>query len=167
MVGSSGSGKTTLSQHIEKLGVKPLVSFTTRPMRVGEEQGREHWFVSKSEIPPSEHRLAYAFFGGHHYWTHTAQIREGGIYSYVIDEKALVTMIERFGKSITIIPIYIIRKDLTGIDMERLARDEGRIELPESFYNATIVNDGSVGDFLARGEKVIREILEGLRFFDK
>ena len=46
LVGPSGSGKTTLSLYLqEMLNIPAICSYTTRPMRRGEQNGREHWFV--------------------------------------------------------------------------------------------------------------------------
>ncbi len=50
--GSSGVGKSTLCKHI--IGSIPAiqlsVSYTTRPIRAGEEHGREYWFVDEQEF---------------------------------------------------------------------------------------------------------------------
>src|ERR1051325_1571132 len=48
----SGAGKTTLSRMlIEKMtGLKMSVSATTRPMRPGEGEGRDYFFVDKAKF---------------------------------------------------------------------------------------------------------------------
>ncbi len=48
----SGAGKTTLSRLlIERTpGLKMSVSATTRPMRPGEIDGRDYWFVDKTKF---------------------------------------------------------------------------------------------------------------------
>lgn len=47
LVGSSGSGKTTLAR---ASGLKELVSWTTRPMRQGERDGVDYFFVGQEEF---------------------------------------------------------------------------------------------------------------------
>ena len=48
IVGISGSGKDTVAKHIrDKYNIPMIVSYTTREMRRGEKNGREHWFISK------------------------------------------------------------------------------------------------------------------------
>lgn len=55
LIGPSGAGKNTLMQRVQtQLGDLPqLATMTTRPMRDGEKNGREHWFVSEAEFKDS------------------------------------------------------------------------------------------------------------------
>lgn len=54
IIGASGSGKTTLGRELERFGVLPLVSFTTRKQRPSEWYGVDYYFTDdkhvKSEI---------------------------------------------------------------------------------------------------------------------
>lgn len=51
IIGKTSSGKDTIAKYLKyKFGVKPLVSYTTRPMRDGETDGVEHYFISKEEM---------------------------------------------------------------------------------------------------------------------
>lgn len=87
IIGPSGCGKTTLVDHLSKtLHIPAIVSYTTRPMRPGETNGIEHYFVSENEMPKTEDMLAYTKFGNYHYWTTPQQVLEG-INFYIIDEK--------------------------------------------------------------------------------
>ena len=52
IMGKSSSGKDTLYRKInegKKLGLKNIISYTTRPIRKGEMEGREYHFVSVDE----------------------------------------------------------------------------------------------------------------------
>lgn len=52
IVGQAGSGKDTVAQLMRMtLHVPILCSYTTRPMREGEVNGREHIFVKECNIP--------------------------------------------------------------------------------------------------------------------
>lgn len=46
-LGPSGTGKTTLQK---ELGLKPVVTWTTRAMREGEEHGKYYFYTSKENI---------------------------------------------------------------------------------------------------------------------
>jgi len=46
IVGAGGSGKDHLKERFIKKGFKPSVSFTTRPPRAGEVDGKDYLFVS-------------------------------------------------------------------------------------------------------------------------
>lgn len=63
IVGKTASGKDTIAHHLsEKYHVPIVCSATTRPMRVYEENGKQHWFVSKEkmkELKESPHVIAY------------------------------------------------------------------------------------------------------------
>lgn len=50
LIGKSASGKDTVMRHIlaDCPHIKKMVSYTTRPMRDGEENGREYHFVSEA-----------------------------------------------------------------------------------------------------------------------
>ena len=91
LVGDSGSGKTFASQYLqEKFGWNAIVSYTTRPMRKGEVNGRDHWFVKSLQVPPKSKMCAYTKFGGYEYWTEWNQFQTLFNCVYVIDEKGLI-----------------------------------------------------------------------------
>lgn len=50
LCGKSSCGKDTLVKILKKRGFSPIVSTTTRPMRDGEEEGREYYFISREEF---------------------------------------------------------------------------------------------------------------------
>lgn len=50
LVGPSGSGKTTLGKELEKSGIQPLISYTTRPKREGEHFGIDYYFYTEQEL---------------------------------------------------------------------------------------------------------------------
>ena len=158
IVGPSGSGKSTLVARLEEtLGLRQLVSYTTRPMRNGEKEGREHWFTDVSRMPARTGMLAYALFGGFHYWAATEQVERLGVCTYIIDEDALVEMIRNYGSRYDIIPVHVVRDYDSSIDAERIARDARRLRLPADFYRLVIRNDGTLEEFLEAGEKAFRE----------
>ena len=50
LVGASGSGKTTIGRELEKLGVRNLLSFTTREPREGEYNMVDYRFIGDVEL---------------------------------------------------------------------------------------------------------------------
>ena len=88
ITGPSGAGKDTVAQMLSGMtGWPVLCSYTTRPMREDEQEGREHHFVEKCDVPKEKMR-AYTRYGGFEYWTTVDQI--GDIAISVIDEVGLV-----------------------------------------------------------------------------
>lgn len=73
IIGPSGAGKDTVALMLSAiLGYDVLCSYTTRPMREGEVDGKEHHFVKECNVPKSE-MLAYTRYGNYEYWTEKKQ----------------------------------------------------------------------------------------------
>ena len=69
ILGESGSGKDTIVRRVcEMLRVRQVVSYTTRPRRKGEVNGREHYFISdgafRRKLPDM---IAKTTFDGYRY----------------------------------------------------------------------------------------------------
>ena len=126
------------------LHVPILCSYTTRPMREGEVNGREHIFVKECNIP-REKMLAYTEYGGYKYWTELDQIKDAAI--YVIDEKGIMDICERF-PDIELVNIYVAAKPETlkarGIAQERMKRDEYRVTMDINSFDYVITNNSSL-----------------------
>jgi guanylate kinase len=151
IVGPSGAGKTFASEFLKnEKGIPVIVSFTTRPMRDGETHGVEHFFVDEEDMPSRSQMLAYTKFGGRHYWTEMNQVSKSGKCLYVIDEKGLIGLIEKYSDTYEIVPI-LIKRDLEqllkSVSLERVKRDKSRLTIEDGFYDHIIENDGTVEEF--------------------
>lgn len=152
IVGASGSGKTTASMMLQQqFGWNAIVSYTTRPMRKGEKNGRDHWFVKQGQMPPKKRMCAYTQFGGYEYWTEWNQFLTLFPSVYVIDEKGLVDLQSKQSSSFPfdLVTITIKRDNLEGIDEKRKERDNERIHIPDEVYDYVINNNGSMEEFRA------------------
>lgn len=146
LVGPSGCGKTTLSLYLqENCNIPAICSYTTRPMRPGEINGRDHWFVGQNHPIPQK-PLAYTFFGGNHYWTETSQIDGLKMCTYVIDEKGLIELREKWGHKYEILSVHIDRRVRDNIDTERILRDYERVNIDN--YDIMLDNDSDLESFL-------------------
>lgn len=163
IVGPSGSGKTSLAEMLkQKLNIPVIVSYTTRPMRIGETDGVEHYFVAESKIPSRDKMLAYTKFGGFHYWSLHNQIPLSGPCSYVIDEKGLIKLMEEYDNTYNIIPI-LIKRDMNKlkqeVDLDRLKRDKHRITIEDAGYTAIIDNNSTLEEFYKIALSTIKKLL--------
>lgn len=155
ITGPSGAGKDLVARFVEEFsGVKPLCSYTTRPMREGEKNGREHYFVSECCVPKEE-MLAYTVYGGYEYWTTVNQIKD--VATYIIDEEGIASL-QKHHPEIETIKLYIdASKDVRiarGVSLERISRDEHRPTLHPETY-----------DYIIRNEEhcsMLRAVLQGL-----
>ncbi len=50
IIGKGGSGKDHLRKILVESGFKYCISHTTRPIREGEENGKDYWFVESSKL---------------------------------------------------------------------------------------------------------------------
>lgn len=152
IVGKSGSGKTYMTEFLQsKLNVPAIVSYTTRPMRSGEINGKDHYFISEKQIPRKEQKLACTRFGGYEYFSLHTQIPNNGICTYVIDEKGLEELTNRFADRYEIISVLILcpveKLEARGIDPHRIKRDRERKHLSSQFFDCIICNDSSKEEF--------------------
>ena len=157
IMGPSGAGKDTVANILSfALNIPLLCSFTTRPMRDGEVNGKEHFFVKECKTP-KEKMLAYTEYGGYEYWTELAQVKDAAI--YVIDERGFLGICENF-PDIELMSIYVAAKPETlkdrGIAPERTNRDEYRVSLDINSFDYVISNNSSLYRLLTNTLNVVR-----------
>ncbi|MBP5158943.1 MAG: guanylate kinase, partial [Lachnospiraceae bacterium] len=101
------------------LPLKTIVSYTTRPIRVGERDGREYHFVSVPEFEKLlsegkiiEHRVYHTVLGDWFYFTvDDGQIKEdGGNYLLIMTLFGYESIREHYGSD-RVVPIYIEADD--------------------------------------------------------
>ena len=162
LVGESGTGKTLASLHLQnKLNANVICSFTTRPPRDTEVEGREHYFVDI--YPPEEELLAYVEFYGYKYYAMKSQVF-GDCTVYVIDEAGLRNLIKRHGDEYEIYSVYIIRSRSNRrdakVDEFRMNRDVKRKKNDISTYDYVVDNNSTKKNFFQQIEKIYNEIKE-------
>lgn len=101
VVGRTGSGKDTLVQNCIRKQfcngetMKGIVSYTTRPKRVSEIEGREHHFITEQEADEQlkdTKLLAYTKIGKYRYFAKMDQIQP--LTLYVIDPDGIEWMLD-------------------------------------------------------------------------
>ena len=145
IVGDSGAGKTLASLHLQnKLGANVICSYTTRPPRTTEVEGREHHFINI--VPDPNELLAYANFGGYEYYALKTQVW-GDCTVYVIDEQGLKNLREDHGDEYQIYSVYITRswseRKKSGVKLKRMERDSTRDKLSADEYDWITENNST------------------------
>lgn len=163
VVGPSGCGKTAMANFLSsECGIPTIVSYTTRQIRDGEIEGKDHYFVTDNDIPCREKMLAYTMFGGFYYWSSIDQVPDNGACVYVVDEKGLLHLLEYYYDTFRIVPI-LIQRDMSilesEIDRDRLMRDNGRVHIDRDIYDAVIQNNGSLHDFYENITNTLKTLL--------
>src|SRR5574344_2094931 len=122
VMGKSSSGKDTIFNKLvqdQSLQLKTIVGYTTRPMREGEKQGREYFFVSVEELNELEKqnkviekRTYQTIYGPWFYFT----VDDGRV-NLKQDNYVLIGTLESYKKvrmyfgPESVIPIYIDVED--------------------------------------------------------
>jgi hypothetical protein len=78
------------------------------------------------------------------------QVPENGKCIYLIDEKGILELIEKYDGDYEIIPVLIKRSPeqlLKSVPPDRLKRDKHRITIEDGFYDHIIENNGTIEEF--------------------
>ena len=137
VIGKSSTGKDTvfdLLQSDKTLSLKKIVTYTTRPIRAGEADGREYFFVDEDEEERLdregkiiEKRSYDTVYGKWDYFTADdgqIEVSEGKENSYiVIATLESFVRLKDFYKNAAVVPIYIYVEDgirlLRALERER------------------------------------------------
>ncbi len=138
VMGKSATGKDTIYKRILEesgLGLQRIIPYTTRPIRDGEEEGREYHFCTEEDVSrlKEEGRIVElrSYNTIHGIWKYFT-VNDGNIlldkenYLMIGTLEAYVKIRDYFGKDVTV-PIYVEIDD-----GERLARALKRERQPEN-----------------------------------
>jgi len=130
LVGASASGKTEVAKMLaKKYGIVKMITTTTRPMRIGEQDGKDYFFVSRQEFEKriKENRFVeHTVYNGNFYGSGRDQI--GINKCIVVDPKGLSAFINLNDPN-----IYTFL--LTANEDTRYDRMLSRGDLPEYAQN--------------------------------
>lgn len=123
LMGKSGSGKDTIFEHLlkdETLHLKPIILYTTRPMRESEVNGKTYHFITEKELKAYkdtgkviEERMYNTVYGPWYYATiddGTICTRERNYYIMIVTLEGYNQLVDYFGQAV-IEPIYIEVED--------------------------------------------------------
>lgn len=80
IVGKGGSGKDHLRKILSQRGFRYCVSHTTRPIREGEENGKDYWFVDGNSLPSMADEFYEAvYFNNWFYGTSVDEFRKSNL----------------------------------------------------------------------------------------
>jgi len=140
LMGKSSTGKDTIYKHLtanEELGLKILIPYTTRPIRIAEEQGREYHFVDeagyeaiKAQGNIIEERAYDTVYGLWRYFTvMDDEVRKLDCnYLFIGTLEAYVSLCAAIGKE-NVLPVYIEVDD--GDRLARALKRERKQENPK------------------------------------
>lgn len=148
LMGKSASGKDTLFQKIlrdDTLGLRTIVTHTTRPIRSGERDGKEYFFSTQEEFQKAlaagkviEHRAYDTAYGIWYYYTEDDGQVDLSRYSYLlIGTLESYTALRAYFGADRVIPIYLYVEDgerlQRALDRERAQKQPKYAEMCRRF----------------------------------
>ena len=139
LIGKSASGKDSIYKRLiedPSLGLRPYVGYTTRPIRSGEQDGREYYFVSPEELEEIEasgklieKRVYHTVHGDWCYFSvDSDSFRQGsGDYLYIGTLESYLPLRDHYGAD-QVVPLYIEIED--GLRLQRALDRERSQEIP-------------------------------------
>ena len=167
LMGKSASGKDFISRELTKVGYEPLISVTTRPMREGEQDGVDYYFISKEEFLQRQKRgeflesRSYSVFenGKPSTWYYATPKRNDLLpdknYVRIVDPSGCKALLDFYGRENCFV-VSVIATDKTreyravsrgGFDKKEWAR---RLKDDEIKFNPEIV--GSLANYTCYNE---------------
>lgn len=176
VVGRTATGKSALVRDVcQKLGIKQVKSYTTRPMRQKEIENpndTDHYFIKENEVDQyKDDFAAYTEINGYKYFT-TKQILDSSDI-YVIDPQGLKKLKDICGDEYQIVTIYITVDHSVGkrrsiqrgesIDIyyaRYYSEDEQFSDFEKTMmWNYHILNTGTFEESSNMMEKIVRKEL--------
>ena len=146
IVGETGSGKDTVAGF---LPYKKVISYTTRPMRTYEEDGKQHYFVSDyamDDLVDNEDFIAYTKIGEYRYGAIFRDC-DADTMVYIIDPKGIEWFKDHGPKNIEYITI-LLHVPL----IERMRRCKNRSDYEKNFMKRNKAERDMFEDFMLSGD---------------
>ncbi len=132
----SGAGKTTIARRLlaEDGEIRMSVSVTTRPMRPGEVEGRDYYFVDRTEFDrmiEAGEFLEWAEVFGHCYGTPKAHIKqglkEGQDFLFDIDWQGTQQLYQRM--EVDVVRVFLLPPSIVELERRLAARGTDSAEV--------------------------------------
>lgn len=140
LIGKSSSGKDTIFKELvedKELNLKPVISYTTRPIRHNENHGTEYYFIDEEML--AQYHKAGQIIEKREYntvngkWSYCTvddgqiDLQQQNFYLLIVTLEAYKSLRSYFGAD-AIVPFYITVDD--GIRLERALKRERKQEKP-------------------------------------
>lgn len=112
--GLSGSGKTLAGEYLKTLGIKELVSHTTRTKRQGEIEGQSYYFVDFQTFDTID-KIEESIYSGEHYGVSRKEVAEKYKTSWVFavtDKNGVEAFVKIFPREVVVIKIQATPREM-------------------------------------------------------
>jgi guanylate kinase len=133
--GKGGSGKDYLRKIMEDLGFTYCKSYTTRPIREGEKNGKDYFFIEEKDIPAKKDLYESVYFNGWFYGTPKTEFKKSIL--FIMTPKGISFLKKEDRKNSIVIYIEANEETRKNRVLERRDADdvERRIKADEKDFN--------------------------------
>ncbi len=136
LVGKSATGKDTVLKEILKSGsnYEPIISYTTRPIREGEVDGREYHFTTAEDFKKkidNKQVIEYTYFRGWFYGVGVDKIPNSKHKVVILNPEGAKAFIEKFGKDNCCVILLEAEGNIRLI--RSLSREGNSVDIDEVF----------------------------------
>lgn len=105
--GASASGKTTIGKYLQTLGLKELISHTTRKKRQDEIDGITYYYITKEEFDKID-KLEQTYYAGYYYCLSRQEVdrHDEDLVYCIVDNSGVQQIRDTYGKE-NVVVIYI------------------------------------------------------------
>lgn len=174
LIGETARGKDTVCRILqEKYGLVPVCSYTDRPMRPKETNGKEYHFVSKKEAKKLLRKkakcvIAYTEIGDHRYFAFREDFEKADI--YIVDPAGVAYLKEKC-PDVPMVAVYVTCREniakkraiLRG-DKEKAYEERSKAEKEQFYafqknqdYDIVIYNNGTKEMLLKNVKALMRQ----------
>jgi guanylate kinase len=164
IVGASGTGKSAIRNYlISKYQMDKVVSCTSRPMREGEVDGQDYFFLQKEEFEDRIQKdwfVEYTLYNDNYYGIPKHQIKDNSI--AIVEPDGVVALKKQEDLNLTIIYLQSLtsvrkermrkRGDTEEQIVQRIELDDLRFKSVKEDTNCIVDNDGNsieeIADFV-------------------
>ena len=133
--GKGGSGKDYLRKIMEDYGFIYCKSYTTRPIRENEENGKDYFFIEEKDIPAKKDLYESVYFNGWFYGTPKTEFKKSNL--FIMTPKGISSLKKEDRKNSVVIYIESNEETRRNRLLERRDADdvERRIKADEKDFN--------------------------------
>jgi guanylate kinase len=132
--GKGGSGKDYLRKIMEGFGFTYCRSYTTRPIREGEKEGEDYFFIEEKDIPAEKELYESVYFNGWFYGTSKKEFKKSNL--FIMTPKGISSLKKKDRKDSIVIYIDCDEQSRRSRLLERKDADdvERRIKADEEDF---------------------------------
>ncbi len=156
--GPSGSGKTLAGERLKTLGIKELISHTTRAIRPGEVHGEAYYFVSLDVFNDTP-KIEESVYAGEHYGVSREEVskkyKDGWVFA-VTDRSGVRAFLKQYKTQVVVIKILASPRNMRARMIKRGESKSTIHNRMKIFLNDQRTGDDFLSDFIIYNNSTVK-----------